>query len=118
VRFILGLGADPNERVTWSNVDWTPLAIGIHHADPEVVRALLDHGADPNQRWCVGIDMDVRKRIRDAKCSTDNGVTPLMFATSRGCADLSVMLRQHGASAALTDWQGRTADEYRIETTP
>jgi ankyrin repeat protein len=109
---MLGLGADPNERVTWGGVDWTPLAIAIHYGDARVVEALLEHRADPNQRSCVSVESDPKHRARATECTTTNGTTPLMWATSLGRTDMVSLLLKHGAGSTLRDWQGRTAADY------
>jgi ankyrin repeat protein len=74
------------------------LGIAINHGDREAIETLLDYGADPNQRWCVTIDPEPTKRIRDPNCVESNGITPLMFATARHRPDLVQALRQHGAN--------------------
>ena len=106
---ILGLGASPNQRLSWSNVDWTPLALAISRTDSVVVETLLDHGADPNQRWCVSIDSNPDRRTRAAECTLQNGFTPLTWATSLGRTDIVSALVDHRADPLLRDWQGRTA---------
>jgi ankyrin repeat protein len=110
---ILDLGADPNERLTWDGVDWTPLAIAIHRFDFGAVRTLLEHGAAPNARWCVTVDEAPARRTRAVGCTLASGMTPLMAASSLTHPQLEALLIQHGADPALRDWQGRTAADYR-----
>jgi len=57
---------------------------------PEVVKILLEHGAE----------VDVR---------SDDGRTPLMLAASKGNQDLVAILLKAGADASLTDNHGETA---------
>ena len=110
---ILDLGADPNERLTWDGVDWTPLSIAIHRFDFGAARTLLEHGADPNARWCVTVDEAPARRRRAEGCTLASGITPLMAASSLAYPQLEALLIQHGADPALRDWQGRTAADYR-----
>ena len=39
VRGLLSLGADPNQRVSWASVDWTPLGLAVGMRDPQVAEA-------------------------------------------------------------------------------
>jgi len=110
---ILDLGADPNERLTWGNVDWTPMAIAIHRYDFRAVKTLLEHGADPNARWCVSVDEQANRRTHPEGCTLSSGLTPLMSASSLAYPQLEALLIQHGADSSLRDWQGRTATDYR-----
>jgi ankyrin repeat protein len=114
---LLSLGADPNRRLTKGS-DWTPLAVALGSSgfgSPAV--SLLDHGADPNARWCdpmrgsdLGIDWPAP--ARPAGCLPSTGTTPLMFAAARCDAVQIVTLLDHGADASLRDWTGRTARDY------
>jgi len=62
---ILDLGADPNERLTWDGVDWTPLSIAIHRFDFGAARTLLEQGADPALRdWQGRTAADYRTAAR------------------------------------------------------
>ena len=99
-------------KVTWGNVDWTPMAIAIHRYDFLAVKTLLEHGAGPNVRWCVSVDEQTNKRTRANQCTLDNGLTPLMSASSLGYPQLEGLLIQHGADASARDWNGRTAADY------
>lgn len=110
---ILDLGADPNERLTRGNVDWTPMAIAIRRYDFPAVTTLLEHGADPNARWCVSVDEAQARRVRAEGCTLASGMTPLMAASSLGYPQLEALLIEHGADPALRDWRGRTAADYR-----
>jgi len=113
VRLQLELGANPNERLTWEGVDWTPLALALQRPDPGVIATLLEHGADPNHRWCVSVEAEPTRRSRAAECTPTNGTTPLMYVARLPFPQLDTLLLQHGADPALRDWQGRTAADYR-----
>ena len=63
---------------------------------PELARALLNAGADPNARQ-------------------QSGVTPLHEAAHIGRADLVRLLLDHGADVTATDDQGRGAAEFARE---
>jgi ankyrin repeat protein len=112
LELLLGLGADPNQHLTWGNVDWTPLAIAVLQDNPAAVRTLVEHGADPNARWCVSVDKDASRRTRGAACNPNNGFTPLMYAASLGYRPIETLLLKLGADAALRDCQGETAADY------
>lgn len=49
VRLLLGAGADPNKESTGDG-EGTPLCGAASWGYAEVIRELLKHGADPNQR--------------------------------------------------------------------
>ncbi len=114
VALLLRFGADPNRRLTWGAVDWTPLSLAIFHSLPHTVDILLEHGADPNARWCVSIT-----RIRDEapaphpSCTLQNGISPLMYAASMGRADVTTLLLEYRADPAAQDWAGRTVSDYQ-----
>ena len=80
----------------------------------EIVLLLLDHGADPNGRWCP---FESRARPLPnlptlyARCFSDVGITPLMFAASIRDVESVKALVKAGADSALRDGDGRTAQD-------
>src|SRR5205823_2799632 len=105
---------DPNRRLTWGGVDWTPLALALFHRNVEDVETLLTSGANPNARWCVPLrsHQNERRAVAEAGCDSSAGTTPLMLAVSLGNPDFVELLLKHGADRTLRDWRGRTAVEY------
>jgi ankyrin repeat protein len=91
VTALLGHGAKrlPNEE---------PLIVDAveHRAAPVILRALLNHGEDPNQRR------------RD-------GAPVLVVAARRGTAEAADVLVGHGAEVDAVDADGRTALMYAVE---
>jgi uncharacterized protein len=117
VRLLLRLGADPNQRLRWAGVDWTPLAVALSRRDSSAVEALLASGADPNARWCVGVRWrGPRPWTPEAGCEISTGTSPLMFAASTGDRELLGLLLSHGANETLRDWKGRTALDYATKS--
>jgi len=114
VGLLLQFGADPNRRLTWGAVDWTPLSLAISHNLPHTVEVLLQHGADPNARWCVPVT-----RVREkapaphTSCTLQNGISPLMYAASAAGAGITTLLLQYKADPAAQDWAGRTVSDYQ-----
>jgi hypothetical protein len=114
MQVLMRMGADPNRRLTWQGVDWTPLAVAISRCHLSEVRTLLENGADPNARWCITFELGrpYRPRTSPADCTTGNGITPLMAAAAVGGVGQVLLLLEHGANPLLRDWRGRTAVEY------
>jgi ankyrin repeat protein len=106
VRTLLRLGVDVNARV---DNGLTPLSIALHHRSIRVAEVLLDHGANPNQRFCEFELGTVRKPL---DCNVDNGMTPLMWAAGAGEFDIVELLLEFGADSNLKDWEQRTALHY------
>lgn len=100
VREVIEQGADVNERLRTRRGDAgvTPLMVASeHNADPEVVRVLLEHGAEPNAR-------------------DSNGRSALMLAMQRERdGGVAQMLVEHGARVGSRDAEGRTALMYACE---
>ena len=66
------------------------------HGNPELIRLLLKHGANPN--------------VQD-----DRGATPLHEAVKRKKVDAVKVLLQHGADSAIRDSEGKTPIDYAKE---
>ena len=94
-RALLEAGADPNAMSRHRFVKVRPLhtatALDISSGDPEIVRVLLEHGADVNGR------------------SDEGGFTPLHNASGSGAAELVRILLEHGADPNATTDDGRTS---------
>jgi hypothetical protein len=114
VGVLLSLGADPNQRLSWEGVDWTPLGLGVASRDVHVAEKLLAYGADANARWCVPIEFvkATERSKAPSQCTRESGVTPLMFAASLGDADMIRLLLNAGADRQLQDWEAKTASAY------
>ena len=99
VKWLLDIGADPNERITLGGVDWTPLQLSLSAGHLRTAEVLLRGGADPNARWCFEVDHlpTTAKRQKDPACTTANGTTPLQWAETHGRIDLADLLMAHGA---------------------
>jgi ankyrin repeat protein len=88
-RSLLQAGANPNLR----EKDQPALLEAVTLRDPEVVRLLLERGAD-------------------LKSVDSSGTTALMVAAFNGDVQIAKMLLDHGASPATRDGAGVTAAEY------
>jgi ankyrin repeat protein len=105
-RDLLRRGADPNARIELDDVA-TPLAWAAACNRVEVVKALLDGGANVNQRfsWAVG-----------SGAWTENS-TPIVFAARYGSGDTTRLLIERGADVnAVSTAVGR--DGAAVETRP
>lgn len=88
VRKILGAGANPNMR---RQDGATPLMLASEEGHTEVVRALLEHGADANA------------------ARTDIGARALLFASQNGHLEIAKLLLQRGADVKAKANDGKTA---------
>ncbi|NIR45443.1 MAG: tetratricopeptide repeat protein [Gemmatimonadetes bacterium] len=126
VRRFLALGVDVHARTESSfSGGWTAILYGAVRGHPDVVRQLLDAGADPRDATDDGTttflaaaksgDTDVARLLiaagadRDAR--TDEGMTALMFAAGGGHAKLVRLLIEAGADVNARDDRNRTALE-------
>lgn len=80
-----------NEVVRWGDVEKTLLEAAVQSGDVEVVRLVLDAGADPN------------------RSSYHNGSTVLMAAAGERKTAIVRLLLERGADARRGDSRGRTA---------
>ena len=93
VQVLLNYGANvnnPDDSFYFSPFDY---ALQGYPNGTEVVRLLLDHGADPNARW-------------------KNGLTPLHRASQYGKIEIVRTLVERGAGVEVQDEQGRTPWDY------
>jgi uncharacterized protein len=105
---------------------FSPLILAAYHGHTDTVRALLAAGADA----CAGDNRgntalmgaafkgyaDVVKLLNAQPCAVDQtnrlGQTALMFAVLFGRTEVADELRHQGASPALRDASGRSADDW------
>ena len=163
-RALLANGADPNARQTapglmgfggegkhgafeafgWgtNRVGATPfyLAADCSNANPELMRILLAHGADPSlttedgttplmassglgwgyappdeaarQRMLAGVRFLVEEVGADVNAANAAGFTPLHGAAYKGSVDIIAYLVERGAEMDVRDYRGRTP--YRL----
>jgi ankyrin repeat protein len=88
IRYFVGQGFDVN--TSFGNSAWTPLHNVVSNRYPDLVKVLLDHGAQVNAR-------------------DKYGHTPLMRAAGIGNVELAELLLQRGANVDLASRQGWTA---------
>lgn len=91
---LLELGIDPNDWTAYS-----PLRDAVVHGDIQMIRLLLNHGANPN-----------------SKNERENGSTPLVAAAARGepidYPPIIKLLLEKGADLDIKDNEGKTALWY------
>jgi ankyrin repeat protein len=104
--FLLARGADPNHE----GAGRTPLHAAVQRQMPDVVRALLEAGADPDVRLERSLPL-VSRRI-----TQDNGLTPItigstpfLLAASFGDVESMRILVEAGADPFLTTDDNTTA---------
>jgi uncharacterized protein len=109
---LLIFGADPDFENEHTIVP--PLRIAFGNQCPELVKLLLDYGADVNMRTKRGLTLlqmavvfgntNMVELLLDYGADTDvvnnQGQTPLDMAVNRGCADIAEILRKHGAKTS------------------
>jgi len=89
---LMKLGLDANESTECSRGQ-PVLHIAVKQNNAEMVRALLDGGANPNLVW------------------KSFGLRPLHLAAEEGLRDIYALLVTFGADESLRDRSGRTASE-------
>ncbi len=102
---LLEQGADPNA----AGAGYTALHAAILHQDAALVRALLDHGADPDA--AVRTSTPVRRDAVDFYLHPSYvGATPFWLAARFGASGIMHMLAERGANPRLihhpTYWPG------------
>jgi ankyrin len=101
---LLDKGADPNDMGT----GYSPLHAAILRSDLNLVKALLDHGANPNIRMTKGTwkRRDSEDFVLPAALI---GSTPYLLAAKFLESDILRALKEHGADASLSMPNGATA---------
>jgi ankyrin repeat protein len=120
VRSLIRIGADPNERATRGDADWTPLAMALHQGARRAARFLLQNGASPDERTCVALIHGSFSAKwthgtpfqRHPDCTQENGLTPLMDRARREDREGVQLLLEFKADRSLKDWAGRSALDY------
>ena len=92
VILLLKAGADP---MTVDQGIWSPLHSASHKGNAVIVRALLQHGADPNYG------------------TLGEGTTPLMFAAMSGSAECVKLLLDKGANPDARERNERNDSDPR-----
>ena len=106
-----------------SDGDFTPLGIAVYRGHRDVVRLLIDHGAniesqDKNGYTALHVAVlagktDLVALLLTADAHVDSrskrGATPLQLAAERGSVDSSSLLLQYGARVDTRDLHGFTA---------
>jgi ankyrin repeat protein len=120
VRRLLDEGTNPNLR--WSSSgDRFPIqevlegsSFGYRISNPaELLRMLLEGGADANARWCP-----FESRGSDGagpSCTSATAMTPLIFATFTGSREIVQMLLEAGADPIPRDWGEASALDYAYD---
>jgi ankyrin repeat protein len=85
-----------------------PLFISVISGNAELVKLLLEHGADPNLRFELEPGHVPMVLVGDAKSTVMNGSSLLQLAVVEQHAGIARLLVQHGANKDAADNLGRT----------
>ena len=126
------LGEHPDQINTYAPDGFFPLALAAFFGHADIVKFLLDQGADVQQaatnaqrvnalhaasanRHLNICRMLIDKGI-DVNAKQEGGFTPLQEAAQNGQLELVELLLQHGADAAAKNDQGQTALDIARES--
>lgn len=107
MNYFLGLGASPDGECEEDYSKFKPLSWGIRSGNPEVVRLLLAHGADPN-RFPPGdtalmkatreSSIPIARMLIEAGARVNEGLPPpIVVAVFKEDMEMFNLLRRHGA---------------------
>lgn len=105
-KLLLSRGAQVNAVEEWGGQ--TALMWAAAQSQPEMIRLLLKHEADPDGRSAV---RDWQRRVTAEGRPKDmarGGLTPLLFAAREGCIECMRALLEGGADINRTDPDGAT----------
>ena len=105
VELLLTLGADPNHENDFGK---TPLYYGIEYGGLEVVKLLVESGADVNHKYKKSKDLPLESLIIHGMR------TPLMHAAQHSNVDVLKYLLKKGADLKEIDEVGDNALDYAI----
>ncbi len=108
--------------------DAPPIIGAARNGDSQLIRSLIQHGADPNvtagvngwtalqhaihKNQSASVETLLQSGADPNLRGTQHRMTPLMMAAGYGYADIVRILLRHGADPALKDESGRTARDY------
>jgi ankyrin repeat protein len=126
IKFLVTAGAKVNATCTTAwELDVTPLFVAVKYRNIEVLKLLLEHGANPNFTCEKGRPLDLAIRNRDIeivrlmlmlsvkaganldKNSEDRNAIPLYIAAERGHTEALKLLLESGTKPDLS-WEGAT----------
>ena len=128
IRELLSDGYSPNQ--TDENGGTTGMHIAASNGNLQIMAILYKAGADINQKDNVGgtpLDyaadhdhLEAAKLLLDMKARVDeqnkNGMTALMFAAKTGDVELVRAILAHGANPNISDFTGRDAVGWALES--
>jgi ankyrin repeat protein len=106
VEALLARGADPSER----GIRWvTPLHLAVTIQSPDMVRLLVEHGANPNAATTRGLPRSQTRPDSIANhAASKPGATPLHIAVCEGNAEMVGLLLDGGADVNQENGVGET----------
>ena len=122
------LAREPHVNAKETQLGQTALLWAVAEKHPDVVRALIEHGADIQIRTKNGFtpllfaaqqgDIESARILLEAGANVNeampDGMTPLLVASGRGHESLSIFLLEKGANPNAATNEGMTALHYAV----
>ncbi|KAI1210104.1 ankyrin repeat-containing domain protein [Annulohypoxylon truncatum] len=132
VKYLLNQVPWPN-LINGSKSDYihNPLLEAVQGGNPDIVKLLLDHGADPNPKLLLVADtalmfaarlsrLSMAKMLLEAGANVNEGCTPpIILAVLKENMDMFRLLRQYGAKLNTPEtgnWAMAVAEFYELES--